>query len=313
MESRKNFRRLRLSMLAAVLVAPWMFAAPPAATTSAERASVPPTQQRSETVIFVVSGTEDDEGASSRAFSMDALVVIRGGKYISPVNGEDEKSERLFADKYYGQGQQYHVLYGGGRAGTATVQSWAKGCNAIHAKTSVQLNRKLPGGVSALASNSERLGKKEGARRELTKTERAAVMTLVKNIYRRNRTGPSLMAKLETGRLAATDLDGDGKYEIIGDFKIQSGSVVSGARRDLFLIATPEGKGYRAELAEFQSYRMDSGFGRGSSFADQLDIDGDGIAEVISVDEGFDAYGYSIYKKQGGRWRSIYSVAGDAC
>lgn len=121
------------------------------------------------------------------------------------------------------------------------------------------------------------------------------------------------MRRLEVNNLTATDLNGDGQYEVIGDFRIQTGDI-SGARRDLFLIATPTGKGYRAELASFQSYRMESGFGRGVAFADQVDMDGDGIAEVVTIDEGFDAYGYSIYKKQrNGSWRSIYSGSGDAC
>jgi hypothetical protein len=42
-------------------------------------------------------------------------------------------------------------------------------------------------------------------------------------------------------------------------------------------------------------------------------MDGDGIAEVVTIDEGFDGYGYSIYKKRNGRWRSVYSGIGDAC
>jgi hypothetical protein len=28
---------------------------------------------------------------------------------------------------------------------------------------------------------------------------------------------------------------------------------------------------------------------------------------------GFDAYGYSIYKKSAGRWRMLYTTTGDAC
>jgi hypothetical protein len=149
----------------------------------------------------------------------------------------------------------------------------------------------------------------------LTSAEREAVMTLVKSIYRRNRTSNALLRSLKVGNLTATDLNNDGQFEVIGDFQIASPSdSITGARRDLFLIATPNGAGgYRAEFANFQSYKMDSGFGRGFGFADQLDMDGDGIAEVVTIDEGFDGYGYSIYKKQRGTWRRVYSGTGDAC
>ena len=73
------------------------------------------------------------------------------------------------------------------------------------------------------------------------------------------------------------------------------------------------GAGFKAELANFQAYRKVDDFGRGESFVDQLDIDGDGVGEVIIIGEGYDGYGYSIYKKRGGTWRMIYSVMGDAC
>ena len=48
-------------------------------------------------------------------------------------------------------------------------------------------------------------------------------------------------------------------------------------------------------------------------FLDQLDIDGDGVAEVFVQQHGFDAYGYSIYKKSRGIWRQVYTTTGDAC
>jgi hypothetical protein len=310
MKSRNPFRRfLRLFILAAVLVAPVVFIAP--LRTSAQRQGRQPARQPRETIIFVISGT-DEEGGRSRELSMDALAVIRGGKYFNPIDEYDQKAEKLFADKYYRNGQRYRVLYGGGHVGTASVKGWAEGCNAIHAKVGAELSIDFPGRASALATNSETLGRKLAARREVTSAERAAVLTLAKNIYRQHKTDARLLAKLQTNKLTAADLDGDGQFEIIGDFKIQTGDI-TGARRDLFLIATPAGKAYKAELAYFQSYRMDSGFGRGIGFADHLDMDGDGISEVVTVNEGFDAYSYSIYKKRRGRWRVVHTVTGDAC
>jgi hypothetical protein len=271
-----------------------------------------PSPPKQDSVIFVVSGEEGEPG-QAREYSMDALVVIRRGKYVSPMDEYDDKSERSFADKYYQKGQKYRVLFGGGEVGMATVQSWQEGCNTIHAKVSVESSANVRGRIMGLATDSDSLGKRYNSRRRaLTSVERDAVMTLAKNIYRQHKTSNPLMRRLEVKNLTATDLNGDGQYEVVGDFRIQTGEI-NGARRDLFLIATPAGKSYRAELANFQAYRMDSGFGHGIGFADQLDMDGDGMAEVVTIDEGFDGYGYSIYKKQNGRWRRIYSGTGDAC
>lgn len=308
----KNLKltRRRLSILTTMLVSLLLLAAP--LRQNAARLGTIQATQKNETLIFVVSG-EESEAGQPRKYSMDALVVMSSGKLSNPMDEYNEKSKRTFADKYYKQGQKYRLLFGGGEAGTATVQGWQEGCNAIHSSVAVESSANIRGRIRALATNSETLGKRASARRALTSDERAAVMTLVQDIYRQHKTTPALLRQLKNNNLTAVDLDGDGKFEVIGDFQIQTGGDISGARRDLFLIATPAGKGYRAELASFQSYKMDSGFGRGFGFLDYLDLDGDGIAEVVTIDEGFDAYGYSIYKKQNGKWQSIYSATGDAC
>jgi hypothetical protein len=246
---------------------------------------------------------------------MDALVIINKGKYIDPVGEGDSNAMKPFAEKYFQAGEHYRLLLGGGEVGTATVKSSGEGCNTIHSTVNLESSAKIGGRIKGLATDSETLGKKASSRRALTSNERAAVMTLVKNIYRQHKISNALLQRsLKVNNLTATDLNGDGQFEVIGDFQIAIASTsTEGPRRDLFLIATPLGAGYKAELANFQSYRMNSGFGRGVGFVDQLDIDGDGIAEVVTINEGFDGYGYSIYKKQGGRWREIYSVMGDAC
>jgi hypothetical protein len=264
------------------------------------------------TVLFVV--TNNSEPGDTPDYGMDALVIINKGKYLDPVGDSGSDAMKPFAEKYFKAGNKYRLLFGGGEVGTATVQSSNEGCNTIHSKISVEGSANIRGQIKGLATNSETLGKKASSRRALTASERDAVMTLVKNIYHQHQTPNALMRSLKVGNLTATDLDGDGKFEIIGDFQIAPNSTsTTGPRRDLFLIATPNGAGYKSELAYFQSYRLTEGFGRGIAFVDQLDIDGDGIAEVVTVDEGFDGYGYSIYKKQAGRWRAIYSVMGDAC
>lgn len=313
MKNRNVCGRLRFSILTMMLVSLLLSAAP--LTVSAQRRGTrrTPPPQRQETVLFVVSGEEGEEG-QPRRYSMDALAVMRRGKFVAPMDEYDEKSERSFADNFYRAGQKYRLLFGGGEVGTATVESWQEGCNAIHSTIKVESSAGIRGRIYGLATNSESLGKKETSRRALTSAERDALMALVKRIYRQHRTPNALLRSLKVGNLTATDLDGDGQFEVVGDFQIASPpDSISGARRDLFLIATPAGTGYKAELANFQSYKMESGFGRGIGFLDQLDMDGDGIAEVVTIDEGFDAYGYSIYKKQRGTWRSIYSGIGDAC
>lgn len=278
--------------------------------TLAPRAGLAQTTRRPQAsapvAVFVVSGEETDK-------SVDALVLINGRQFKAPPMEElnNERNTRLFAENYFRAGRRYRLTFGGGEAGSMTIKSWSEGCNSIHARADVETTVRLGGHVLALATSSETMGRRASARRAPDASERAAVLDLVKGIYRQRRTPANWLPLMQVTNLTATDLNGDGTYEMIGSFVIQTRTQ---ARRDLFLIASRQGNGYRAELVEFQAYQLPpEQFDSSLDFVDQLDLDGDGTGEVVTLQHGFDAYGYSIYKKQGGRWRRIYSAAGDAC
>lgn len=294
----------RARALAQLLLVSLLLAASPAAQTARQQAT-----RGQGTLLFVVTG----EGEGNEK-TMDALVLIEGGRYREPTGGDPQGRDLTpFANAYLRAGQKYRLLFGGGEAGSVTVRKSQQGCNNIHADVDVETQAKLSGRVMALATNSQSLGRKPVSRRAPTDAERASVMELVKSIYRRKGTTVSLLRQLETRNLTATDLDGDGTFEIVGSFRLGPKNGDKGMRRDLFLIAAQRGGAYTAELAEYQAYRLVEGFGRGVDFVDQLDMDGDGQAEVVTVNEGFDAYSYSIYKKRRGVWRDIFTSTGDAC
>lgn len=262
-------------------------------------------QQKVKTLVCVVSG----EGESER--SMDAVVIVEGGKLERPYAEENEGARTRFANEYFGAGQHYRLTFGGGDAGTATISKWDKGCNNIHATVAVKTLAKIGEGVMALATNSETLGRKQSMRRAPTAAERTSVLKMVKQFYSAKGTPQSMLRRITTTNLTATDLNGDAKFALVGSFLIATQKKF---RRDLFLIAEPQDGGYKMALTEYQSYKLPAeGYDSAIKFVDQLDLDGDGIGEVFAVQGGFDAYGYSIYKKQNGRWRKVYSATGDAC
>ena len=70
----------------------------------------------------------------------------------------------------------------------------------------------------------------------------------------------------------------------------------------------------RGDFIKFQAYQPPPEQCLSSiDYVDQLDVDGDGIGEVFTVQGGFDAYAYVIFKKVRGRWREVYQGIGDAC
>jgi hypothetical protein len=261
-------------------------------------------QPRKTTMVFAVSGESGDG-------SMDAVVIVAGKQLRVPFNDEQKDRQKRIAEEYFAAGRTYRLIFGGGEAGSVKVRKWTEGCNSVHAEVELPASAKLGGQVRALATNSDSLGKSASARRAPTDAERAAVMTLVKNIYRQNRTPANLIAGIKVTNLTATDLDGDGKYEFIGSF---TSAAKNKFERDLFLIAKSLGAGMRADFAKFQAYQPPpETFLHSIDFVDQLDLDGNGTGEVFAIQGGFDAYAYLIFKRVGGRWREVYDMMGDAC
>jgi len=262
------------------------------------------TQGRNSIVVFAVSA-ESGEG------NMDAVVIIDGKQLSAPFTDEQKDRQKTFAEKYFAAGRTYRLLWGGGEAGSITVKKWGEGCNSVHAEITASTSVRLGGQVRALATNSESLGKRASARRAPTDAERAAVMTLMKTIYSQNRTPANLISSIKVTNLTATDLDGDGKYEMIGSFTLAAKNKFE---RDVFLIAKSQGATMRADFVKFQAYQPPAeGFLSSIDFIDQLDLDQDGLGEVFGTQGGFDGYSLVIFKKTNSRWRQVYQTIGDAC
>jgi hypothetical protein len=260
------------------------------------------------TALVCVVSRHDTESSHG---NVDAVVLVRNGKLHPPSPEYNEQAQRKFASQYFATGKNYRVTFGGGEVGRATITGFDMGCNNIHATANVQDDGKIPPHLSALATDSDLLGRKASARRPPTQPEREAMMKLVNQVYAAHQTAKPLLRLITTTNLTATDLDGDGKFEMIGSFVIQT---TSKARRDLFVIADPAGANFKVAFEKVQAYRLPpEGFDSAIDFVDQLDLDGDGVGEVFVQQHGFDAYGYSIYKKTKGRWLQVFTTTGDAC
>ncbi|MGZ8843417.1 MAG: hypothetical protein ACXW18_07125 [Pyrinomonadaceae bacterium] len=261
-------------------------------------------QPRSRAVVFAVSGN----GAEA---SMDAVVIVDGKQLRAPYNSEKEDASKKFGDQYFAAGKVYRLIFGGGEAGTVRVDKWSVGCNNIHAQVTATTSARLGGKVMALATTSDTLGKRTIARRPPTEAERTAVLALVKSTYQQRRTPANLMASIKVSNLTATDLDADGKYEMVGSFTLAAKNKFE---RDLFLIAKPQGATFRSDFVKFQAYQPPpEEFLSSIDYIEQLDLDGDGVGEVFAQQGGFDGYALLIFKKVGGRWRQVHDMIGDAC
>ena len=216
-----DWKRISLALL---LVSSVLLIGAPRAGKSAGLAAA---QSRRGVVIFAVS-------AESGGGTMDAVVIVDGKQLRAPVGDEDKAGQKKFAAEYFAGGRAYRLISGGGDAGSVAVKKWSEGCNNVHAEVTPSTSVRLGGQVKALATTSDSLGKRASSRRAPTDEERTGVMTLVKSIYTQNRTPAGLIPSIKVTNLTATDLDGDGKYELVGSFTLAAKNKFE---RDLFLIA----------------------------------------------------------------------------
>jgi hypothetical protein len=278
-------------------------------------------QQSSPAALFVVYGRQ---WANTY---MVPFVIIEGGQFKQPIAGDSDADEiSRFTDAYYSKGKKYRVLFGGGEAGSLTVQKSNKDeeCTRTSADVALRSTARLNRNVMALATDSASLG--DGAkstRRPPTAVERAALMPLVRAAFKEKGVPAALLPSLVTVNLTALDLDNDGKAELVGSFVARK-TGRGAARYALFLFAEPQGASYRTTVLQYDRF-TNADIMSGADLTvvengvyverlvDALDLDGDGTLEVVTERDGLEGDGYSIHKKQGGKWDRVYEFSNYRC
>lgn len=261
-------------------------------------------ESRNALLVFAVS-TENWPEANA-----DPLVMVKDGKFEYPFDDSKEEEQKRFASNFLNEGRKYHLTFGGAEVGTLTIKGSSIGCNSLHATGTLdggtQMSKTMRGQGSVLATNSDKFANRSIGWRLPTLTEGAALQHLAANIFRQKRVPAKLVRNLK-GKIAAINVDASGKTTLIGSFTIKP-------VRQLFMIVESVGSDYRVALSNYEISKEDPVYQIGKeTLVDHLDLDGDGVSEIITTIAGFDAYGYNIYKRQRGRWRRIYSSGGDAC
>jgi hypothetical protein len=276
-------------------------------------------KKNKDTALFAVSQTQ-------RGVFLDPIVLIQNGRFTSPPNSDASTAQLTkFANTYYRADQKYRMLFGGGEAGDITVKQWnlRKECSRTQASAQLDSSVKISGKVMGLATNSTGLGKRERSRRYPTEKEKDAIFALAEKTYRQKGVTESELKDLKRINITATDLNRDGKAEIIGTFMIKK-SKAARVAHILFLITEPYGKTYRVGASQYgQITARDVGgadkldeLGESALaeiLVDQIDLDRDGTAEVIIADLTAEGVAYKIFKKQKNLWRKAYEFYNLRC
>jgi hypothetical protein len=253
----------------------------------------PATQSVDGTLIFAVQKFED-------LVTVDPIVLFNKGRYTNPLPDENEAFRKRLEAKYFAKGQKYRLIFGGAEAGTVTLGDRQE--FGLTTTSTLQSSIKLTDEVKALATSSNTLGAKQNSRRAPTPEERAAMMKLMSDAYKQRRVPAAAIAKAIVHNMTAIDLDGDGKAELIGSFEIVDKNYVA---QCLFIIAEMKNDQYQSGVTWYHKGVEESYEAR--RLLDVLDLDSDGVAEVFAMTSYYESTDFSIYKKVGGVWRSVYT------
>jgi len=264
------------------------------------------------TVIFVVWAAE--KGKEPPGSIIDPLVVIEGPALKKPPafefqNADDPKFVE-FEKNYYRAGQTYPLLTGGSARGTLTVEK-PVGVSCSSMTAAVELPVVIPEHEMALAiTSSGGLGLHANWRRHATPEERAAFLKLAAGYLQQNGVAETPVATMEIESLYWTKLHAGGLDSLIGDLKFKNATGI----HYVFLVATKTGGDYGVALASHHVARdEDDADVTTESFVDQLDLDNDGVDEIVTIFGYYESWEYAIYKLQNGSWQKIYQGGGGGC
>ncbi|HEX8557974.1 MAG TPA: hypothetical protein VF668_07740 [Pyrinomonadaceae bacterium] len=279
---------------------------PPAGATAGARQKSPAAgAPAGRVVVFAVEKYE------SRVM-IEPAFIYSGGAFVKPPT--DDAGAAPFARSYFRAGRAYRLLSGGGDAGAVTVRKHLEpGCVGLVAEATAETQARLGGRVQALATDSDTLGRgAAGSRRAPTEAERAAAVGLARAAYAKNGAPAALVALMQVVNLTATDLDRDGRAELVGSFLVEKKEGESAADAyTLFLIMEPAGGAFRTAWEWFH-HGFEGEFAD-RHFVDQVDLDGDGVGEVVAEGTYYESNDYVVYKRTQGRWRPVYQGGGGGC
>ncbi|HEX7312628.1 MAG TPA: hypothetical protein VF297_01835 [Pyrinomonadaceae bacterium] len=269
---------------------------------------------RQDSAVFLVSkdGTEDAR--------VEPVAVIDGRGALAEPDSNPSGGGALpsFLERHYKAGARYRLIFGGAEAGTLTIRAATPAeCSPNTASADINSTKAVLGGnVMALATDGKHAPRAQVSRRAPTAEERAAAFAVAKRFLTGKRVSASVIERgTKTLNLTATDLDGDGREELVGSYVVKSAPKV---RDTLFLVAAPQGRGYvpaltkyaRVNAREMMDPALIDKIGEGGLgaelYVEQLDADGDGVGEVFTYSSSFEGTTFRAYRRERGTWRMAY-------
>jgi len=285
------------------------------AVVPAQRARTKPAPKRLPVVFAILNDGK----------TVEPIGYVDKGKITAAVDGASEAPKlAAFHRAYFKPESTYRLIFGGANAGTVTIKSSdpKSECSANTAQIAFASTKaKLKGNVMALATDVPTTTKGSGVRRLPTAAERAEIEALVRERMTAQKVSASVAKDLKYHNLTALDVDADGNAEMVGTFWADASPK---SRALLFFIADKGSDGkYAFGFTDFRVIEekdvmskeiseVDNGVYH-ERLIDVLDLNNDGVSEVFTYIQSFEAAGFNAYRRADGKWINIYEGSNYHC
>jgi hypothetical protein len=253
--------------------------------------------------------------------TLEPIAYVENKRLKAAISGSDDpKLLNAFVRAHYKSGTVYRLIFGGADSGTVKVKSndpKADCSRTLATAETVSSKTALKGLVMGLATNAPQ-PIRASFRRRPTPTEREEVEALVKAEFSRQKITNKT---LRFHNLTALDLEGDGRYEMVGSYWVE---IDKDTRGLLYFIAGIGSNGkysigfkdYRtvdkANVMSGEISSIDQGVYH-ELLLDVFDVDGDGTAEIFTYTQGFEGAGFAAYRRAADKWSRMFEGSNYHC
>lgn len=269
-----------------------------------------------ERVVFAVWPAQ--KGERPDAPILDPVVILDGKDFRNPMAYLQEKDTTkaqadayLFEKKYLVAGRKYTMLFGGNDKGSIVVREASGiGCESL-AATLIPPIPSANGQKALAATSTIGIGLHPNWREPPSPQQEAAFVKLTAEVLADQGVNAVAPAAVKLRNLRATKLGSDRPAALIGSVTFKA----KDANHNLFLVAEQNGNRWSIVLSSYHASKdlADGVDDIEENFLDQLDLDGDGMDEIITISGYYESWDYTIYRLEQGAWKKVYQGGGGGC
>jgi len=266
------------------------------------------------TILFEILGQE--KGKIPAASTIEPLVVIENGRLKKPPEYDYNKQKESdaaydrFEKQYFLHGRKYPLFMGGTEKGFVTVGE-PVGVSCISLSATVTTSVPLSNAQFALAATTTNgLGVHADWRKPVVPQQRSDFLRLVTRILGEHKVNSISESLIKVDNLRSTKLSEAGPTVLIGSATLKRKTGI----HQVFLVALNKNSEYQEAVSSYHfAQDEDDASASVENLVEQVDLDGDGTDEIITINTYYESWNYNIYKQENGSWKKIYQGGGGGC